>query len=267
MKYNPALDKFLNSSSLSASIFLLSGACKTYKDYQEAEPKYKKRFFIKDSVVLIGAAAGLSANYLVSKRVSKSHIYENLITKISNKINNFKYNSSLKYTQTIVKEIASGLLSTAAGVTGALGADYLLSKTKFKQPKVSEDAPAKNKYSILIDEKLNKISDANTRNAIYSSITDMPVMKFASPGLLGAQAIELAKEKELESRFKHTTKYLINDTLFPLFLLSLSSALTKNLKPGIRIPVIFTSLTGGTLMLNKIIDITSKNKNNVESAP
>ena len=260
MKYNPALDKFLNSSSLSASIFLLSGACKTYKDFQEAEPKYKKRFLIKDSVVLLGAAAGLSANYLAAKKVSKSHIYENLITKLSGKINNFKYNSSLKYTKSIVKEIASGVLSTAAGITGASGADYLLSKTKFRQPKRSNTNSEKNKYAVIIDEKLDKISNANTRNVIYSSITDMPAMRFASPGLLGAQAIELAKEREFELRLRHTTKYLINDTLFPLFLLSLSSALTKNLKPKIRIPLIFSSLAGGTLLLNKTLDIISKNK-------
>ena len=131
MKYNPKLDKFLNSSSLSASIFLLSGGYKTYKDYHDASPKYKNRFLLKDSVVLLGAATGLAANSLASKRIAKNKAYEQLVNKISDKINNAKYNTSIKYTKAVVKEIISGFTSTAAGVLGALSADYILSKTSF----------------------------------------------------------------------------------------------------------------------------------------
>ena len=259
MKYNPKLDKFLNSSTLSASIFLLSGGYKTYRDYKDATPKYKNRFLIKDTVVLLGAAAGLSAHSLAGRKISKNHLYEQTITKISNKINNAKYNQSFKYTKAIVKELASGFSSTAAGILGALSADYILSKTKFKQPKLTNNSPQeKNKYIVYVDNNLNKISDENTRNVVYSSIADMPVMKFISPGMIGAQAIELAKEREFETRFKNTTKYLVNDTLVPLFLLSVSSALTKNLKPGIRIPVIFSSLVGGTLLFKKLLEQSSE---------
>lgn len=254
MRYNPRLDKFLNSSTLSASIFLASGGYKTYKDYSTAEPKYKKRFLIKDTVVLLGVAAGLTANHYASKNISKTHFFEKAVTKISSRVNETKYNASLKYTKSIVKELISGFSSTAAGVIGALGADWLLSKTKFKQPKQSKNAPEKSKFEIYVDTNLSKISNENTRNAVYTGITDMPAMKFVSSSLIGAQAIELAKEREFESRFKNTTKYLINDTLVPLFLLSVSSALTKNLKPKLRIPIIFTSLAGGTLLLKKILE-------------
>ena len=254
MKYNPKIDNFLNSSTLSASIFLLSGGYKTCKDYREAEPKYKNRFLVKDSIILLGTAAGLSANYLITRKVAKYHIYDNMITKISQKINNTKYNSSLQYTKAIVKELTSGFMSTAFGILGAFGADYILSKTKFKQPKSSNNNIEKNKYTEYLEANLNKISDEKTRNIVYTSITDMPAMKFLSSGLVGAQAIELAKEKEFEKKFKNTTKYLINDTLIPLFLLSVSSALTKNFKPKIRIPIVFSSLAGGTLLFNRILD-------------
>ena len=126
MRYNPKLDKFLNSSTLSASIFLLSGGYKTYRDYKTADTKYKKRYLIKDSVVLSGAAAGLLINRTAANKIRQSHIYEKAVTRISQKINEVKYNSSLKYTKSIVKELISGFASTASGILGALGADYAL---------------------------------------------------------------------------------------------------------------------------------------------
>ena len=82
----------------------------------------------------------------------------------------------------------------------------------------------------------------------------MPAMKFVSSSLIGAEAIELAKEKEFEKKFSHTTKYLVNDTLVPLLFLSVSSALSKNLKPILRLPLIFTVLTGGTLLFKKMTE-------------
>lgn len=254
MKYNPKLDKFLNSSALSAAIFLASGGYKTYKDYHYSDKKYKNRFLIKDTVVLLGASAGLTANHFASKKIAKSPLYEKAVTHISDKINNAKYNASLKYTKSIVKELISGFASTASGILGALGADYLLSKTKFKQPKKNTQKPPKNQLKLYVDSNLDKFSDKKTRTVIYSSITDMPAMKFVSSSLIGAQAIELAKEREFEKRFQNTTRYLVNDTLVPLFFLSTSSALTKNLKPAVRLPVIFSVLTGGTLLFKKFLE-------------
>ncbi len=254
MKYNPKLDKILNSSTLSASIFLLSGGYKTYSDYRNADEKYKKRFLIKDTVVLSGAAAGLMLNHFAAKKIKKNSVYEKAITRISQKINDTKYNSSLKYTKSIVKELFSGFMSTASGILGALGADYILSKTKFKQPKKNQNEPEKNRLTVYVDNNLNKFSDKNTREVIYSSFTDMPAMKFVSSSLIGAEAIELAKEKEFEKKFSHTTKYLVNDTLVPLLFLSVSSALSKNLKPILRLPLIFTVLTGGTLLFKKMTE-------------
>ena len=87
MRYNPKLDKFLNSSTLSASIFLLSGGYKTYRDYKTADTKYKKRYLIKDSVVLSGAAAGLLINRTAANKIRQSHTYEKAVTRISQKIN------------------------------------------------------------------------------------------------------------------------------------------------------------------------------------
>lgn len=254
MRYSNHLDKFLNSSSLSASIFLASGVYKTHKDYKNASPKYKKRFLIKDTVVLAGAAAGLITNHAIGNKIVKNKIYEKFVSDISNKINGMKFGTTINYTKSIVKELIAGFTSTALGVLGALGADYLLSKTNFKQPKYSKVENNQDKLNVYLENNLVKYADKDTVDVLYSSVTGMPKMKFFSSGLVGMDAIDLAKDIEFDKRLDHTTKYLLNDTLLPLLFLSTSSALTKNMKAIYRIPIIFSSLVGGTLILNKLLE-------------
>ncbi len=264
MKTNILVDKLLSSSVLSTSLFITSGCYKTYKDYKNASPKYKDRFLIKDCVVLSGAALGMLANHGISNKIGKSKIYNNAVTEISKKINDSSIHrgvkSSISYTTEIIKELTAGFMSTAAGILGALGADYLLSKTDFQQPKYNRKNPEKNKFAIYIDSNIAKFTDENTRDIFYTSVTDMPKMRFLSAGMIGADAIEIAKDREFDKRLKHTTGYLVNDTLGPLLFLSVSSALTKNLKSAYRIPVIFFSLFGGTLAAQKIFDKRVNNK-------
>ena len=149
MKTNILVDKLLSSSVLSTSLFITSGCYKTYKDYKNASPKYKDRFLIKDCVVLSGAALGMLANHGISNKIGKSKIYNNAVTEISKKINDSSIHrgvkSSISYTTEIIKELTAGFMSTAAGILGALGADYLLSKTDFQQPKYNRKNPEKNK--------------------------------------------------------------------------------------------------------------------------
>lgn len=260
MKYSNHLDKFLTSSSLSASIFLASGAYKTHKDYKNATPKYKKRFLIKDSVVLAGTAAGLVAHHAIGKKIVNHRVYEKTVSKITNKINKMKFGTSINYTKSIIKELIAGFASTAFGIIGALGADYLLSKTKFKQPKAQHIEKKQDKINIYLENNLEKYADKDTVDVIYSSVTEMPKMKFFSTGLVGMDAIDLAKDLEFNKRLENTTKYLLNDTLVPLFLLSVSSALTKNIRPIYRVPLIFSSLAGGTILFNKILDYYTEKK-------
>ena len=95
----------------------------------------------------------------------------------------------------------------------------------------------------------------------YTSMTEMPQMRFLTSGMLGADAIDIAKDLEFDKRLKHTTKYLVNDTLIPLLFLSVSSALTKKMKSLYRIPIIFVSLIGGTMVTNKIVELKENNLN------
>ena len=245
MKVNN-LDKFLNSSMLSSSIFVASGAYKTYQDYKYADKKYKDKFLIKDAVVLSGAALGMLAFHTTSPKISQ------------------KLGLRSKYPE-YIRDFTSSFLNFTSGILGAMGIDYLLSKTGFEQPEINKENIRQNKLETYIDHNFDKITDEKTKKAVYSRITDMPQMQVLSSGLIGAYALDLAKDKELETRLKHTTKCLINNSLIPLLLLTVSSTLTKTMKPFYRLPIIFASLVGGTVAINKFTEkkITQKVKEEI----
>ena len=254
MKTNTKIDKFLNSSILSTSIFITSGCYKTYKDYKNASPEYKDKFLIKDSVILSGAALGMLAYQAGANKIAKSKEYNQAISNLAEKINYVKLahglKTSIQYTTEILKDLSMGFISTASSILCALGADWLFSKANKDELKY-KDYNEHNKISEYVDSNLAKFTDETTRSVFYSSITDIPVI---SSSMLGTNAINIAKDKEFKTRLKHTTRYLINDTLVPLLFLSISSALTKKLKPVYRIPTIFLSLFGGTLATRKLFD-------------
>lgn len=239
MKINSRVDKFLNSSLLSSSIFIASGVYKTCKDYNTAEPKYKDKFLVKDCVVLSGAALGMLANHRINGKIAGK----------------YELNKKMPY---YVYDFLKGFTTFASGILGALGMDFLLSKSGFEQPegKVQFHQNMVEKY---IDKNIVKIPDKDIKNAVYSRVTDMPQMSILTSSLIGSYAIDLAKDKEFDKRLKHTTKCLINNSLIPLMFLTTSSVLTKSLKPVYRIPIIFSSLVGGTVMINKATEKYIKN--------
>ncbi len=231
MKYSRTItDKFLNSSFLASSLFVTSGCHKTYKDYKNAPNEYKDKFLVKDCLILSGAALGMLGYHSASNKLYKP---SNLI----------------------LKDFLSGILASASGILGALAMDCLYSKCNKDELEYKPVHNEKNKMSAFLDENLAKVTDKDTRSALYSSVSDLPII---SSGMLGANAIEIAQNKKFSQKLKHSTGYLVNDTLIPLIFLSVSSALTKNLKPIIRIPAVFLSLFTGTLVTRKIFDKISK---------
>lgn len=256
MKVNlQSFDKFINSPKLSGAIFIGCGAYKMHKDCQNAEGKHKTKFLIKDGVVLGGAALGMLAHSSVSPKILKLKVVDNLTSKFSSLISAKKnIEKPAKYVKEIATEVFSNFLTFASGIIGALGADYLLSKTGFELPEEKNIEIKKTKLEQMWDDRKLKVLDDETQDIVNSRITDMPQMKIFSSSLIGAQAIDLAKEKEFDKRLKHTTKCLITNSLLPLFFLSASSVMTNKLKTGYRIPIIFSALVGGTMLSNKYLD-------------
>lgn len=260
MQIGKTFNKIINSPYLSASFFLASGGYKTYEDYTSASDKYKKKFLIKDTVVLGGAALGMAAERAVSHKFVESKFYQTTLHNLSEKIVSLhktkNAQTSINYTKAIIKNFSSNFTLFASGILGALGMDYLLSKTGFEQPTLEtrNHEHEMNKVSQYIDNNISRIVDKDTKEEMYSRVTDMPQMHIFTAGLIGAQALELAKDKEFDKRLHHTTKCMINDSLVPLFFLSTSSTLTKKMRSIYRIPIIFTSLVGGTMITKKIIN-------------
>lgn len=256
MKVNlQRFDKFINSPKLSGSIFISCGAYKMYQDCKNAEGKHKTKFLVKDGVVLGGAALGMLAHASISQKVLKINFVDKLTSKFSRFIEAKKnIEKPAKYVKEIASEVFSNFLAFSSGIIGALSADYLLSKTGFEQPEKIIIEQEKSKLEQMIDERKIKVLNDETREIVNSRITDMPQMKFFSSSLIGAQAIDLAKEKEADKRLKHTTKCLITNSLLPLFFLSASSVMTNKLKTIYRIPIIFSALVGGTMLTNKYLE-------------
>ena len=255
MQVNKTLDNVLNSTLLSTSIFIGSGVYKTYKDYKNADDKYKSKFLVKDSVVLSGAALGLLGYNAASKKILSHKNFKNATHAITHYlINKAKVvEKPVKYVKEITHDLISSFLLCTSGILGALGMDYLLSKTGFEQPENNPDAYEKSRFAAYLDNNIMKDVDENTRDIMYSRITDMPQMRIFATGMIGTQAIDLAKNKEFDKRLKYTTECLINDTLIPIAILSTTTAFTKEVKPLYRIPIIFASLVGGTMFANKLL--------------
>ena len=179
---------------------------------------------------------------------------QKLISKLpKNEILANKMSTPMNYAKEIVQNTLTNFSLFASGVCGALIADYLLGKMGFKQPKINKE---KNSQEISInknfDARVEKIVGEDVKNAMYERVTDMPQLNMLTSSLVGAAALDLSKETETKTRLKKTTSCLINMSLIPMLLLSSATALTQKLRLRYKIPIIFTSLVGGTVLINRI---------------
>ena len=262
MKSTEVINRILTSPFLSTSIFLTSGVAKTYKDYKNADEKYKNGFLLKDTVVLAGAASGMflcsnSSKYLVKIAPVKKIIEkqaQKLLSKLpKNEILANKMSTPMNYAKEIVQNTFTNFSLFASGVCGALIADYLLGKMGFKQPKINKEKISQEiSINKNFDARVEKIVGEDVKNAMYERVVDMPQLNMLTSSLVGAAALDLSKETETKTRLKKTTSCLINMSLIPMLLLSSATALTQKLRLRYKIPIIFTSLVGGTVLINRI---------------
>ena len=65
---------------------------------------------------------------------------------------------------------------------------------------------------------------------------------------------DITDDEKYSKQVKNATKYLLLNTMVPLFFFSVSSALTKKLKNIYRFPIMFASLVTGSLLVKNAVE-------------
>lgn len=299
------LNKIVDSKVAGVGVFALTGVGKLVSDYKKAPDDKKDFVLLRDSIILGGSAMGVVGYEYTTRKLGKNKFIQNKIhnlkelTKQKIKDSNVyqtalkpihqKFDKSTHYcieqVKNVTKDCVNNTLMVASGIFGAIAADYGIRYSHLDKNKKLRKLtrPDENRIGTLYnleDKLINKWQNSainkdleNTvgtevKSNIYSRITDMPAMKMFNKTMVGMQGFEVIEEKTFKERMHHARKCLISNSLVPLFFLSISSSLTKNLKGIIRLPIVFTSLVAGTMYTNKTINSinsTQKNKNKKET--
>lgn len=264
MSINTKITQILNSPVLATSIFLCTGAIKTYNDYKQADKEYKNKFLIKDTLVLSGAMAGMVVSKNISSIAKHFKCTQKSIDKLAEKlkdklkldklqirrISDDKIQTPLNYAKEIVKNTLINFSLFAFGIIGALLADLGLRKCNFELPELENKKHERKGIEKWVDSELNHLVGKENKKIIYARAYDMPQMSMFTPGIIGTEALKLTNEENTKKKLKHTTSSLINNSLIPMFLLSISTLFTQKMKPIFRIPTIFASIIGGSIGTN-----------------
>lgn len=137
----------------------------------------------------------------------------------------------------------------------------LLTKTGFgihKTKKLKTDEQIIPKQLVQVEnfkkKKLDTVIDKKIQEEVFWRVLDFPLFNVLTSPFVGLQGLEITDDEKYSKQVKNASKYLLVNSLVPLFFFSLSSALTKKLKNIYRIPIVFTSLMVGTLSVKKLLD-------------
>lgn len=282
-------NKVLNTRNLEAGIFLLMGGAKIVQDYRSVGEDYKQRILLNDTVVLSSScAAMIGYRALGHSKFLNEKCFKPIVNSLHSKFVSF-YNSDfskkhlngmfdkfynplhkpIEMSKTIIGNCVSDTLMVASGLFGAIAGDYALTKTGFgihKTKKLMNEEPPIPKQLVQVEnfkkKKLDKVIDKKIQEEAFWRVLDFPVFNVLTSPFVGLQGLEITDDEKYSKQVKNASKYLLVNSLVPLFFFSLSSALTKKFKNIYRIPIIFTSLMVGTLSVKKILDNKLKTPKN-----
>ncbi len=274
--------KIFNTHSLEAGVFLLMGGAKTVQDYRSVGEDYKQRILLNDVVVLGASSAAmlgyraLSRNKTIRtkffqpvvecfhKKFEKFHKSNFSQKHLSGRFDNLYHplHKSLELSKLIIGTCISNVLMVASGLFGAIAGDYALTKTglgvhKFKEIMEEEKSlkpkPVK-KVESLMKTGVDTVFNKDVRREMQSRVTDLPLFNLMTTSFIGLEGLKITDDEKYSKQVKNASKYLLVNSLVPLFFLSLSSALTKKLKNIYRFPIMFASLVAGTFAVKKGLD-------------
>lgn len=271
-------NKFINSKTIEAGAFILMGGIKTVQDYRVAKPEEKRHILLNDVVILSASTAGmmgfraLEKSKTLNDKIAKPIVnfcHEKIGHKLAKlkfvqKFSSGKLNEYYEHVKTPVEFskqiIASCLNSTATiacGLFSAILADYSLTKMGLGIHKFNKKKEV-NKVERFMNKNVDTVVNKNVRKEVISQITWFPAFDLLGPSLIGLQSLSITDSEKHSRQMEKAGKYLMLDTFVPLMFLSTASALTKNMKSLYRLPIMFTSLVGGTIAVKQGVKFAQK---------
>ncbi len=273
-------NKIVNTRNLEAGIFLLMGAAKTVHDYKSVGEKYKQKILLNDVVVLGASSVGmLGYRALGHNKTLNNKLFKPTVEYLHGKFNKF-YNSDfaqnhlvgkfdslyrplqtpIEYSKNIIASCISNTAMVGAGLFSAILADFVLTKNglgihKLKNKK-EDIAPPK---QLVMVEKFKKknvdtVVSKDVQEEMFWRMTDFKLFSALNSAFVGLAGLDITDDEKYSKQVKNATKYLLLNTMVPLFFFSVSSALTKKLKNIYRFPIMFASLVTGSLLVKNAVE-------------
>ena len=111
-------------------------------------------------------------------------------------------------------------------------------------------------------KKVDNVVSKDIQQEMLWRITDFKVFNPFNSAFVGLAGLNITDSEKYSKQVQKATKYLIFNTMIPLFFFSVSSALTKKMKNIYRFPIMFASLVTGSLLVKHAIDKNEKNSKN-----
>ncbi|MCM1009377.1 MAG: hypothetical protein NC390_00680 [Fusobacterium sp.] len=257
------------------------GGAKTVQDYRSVGEDYKQRILLNDTVVLGASCAGMIGYRALGRsKTLNEKCFKPIVNYAHKKFMNF-YNSDfskkhlagkfdelyhplhkpLEMSKEIIGSCISNTLMVASGLFGAIAGDYALTKTGFgihktKKLKTEEKIipPQLVQVENFKKKKVDTVIDKKLQEEAFWRVLDFPIFNVLTSPFVGLQGLAITDDEKYSKQVKNASKYLLVNSLVPLFFFSLSSALTKKLKNVYRIPIMFASLMTGTMAVKSVLD-------------
>lgn len=286
-------NKIFNTRNLEAGIFLIAGTAKTVHDYKSVGEDYKRNILYNDIVVLAASSAGMLGYRALGKnKTLHEKIFKPTVEFFNEKFQKFaksdfskKYlagkfdklykplHTPIEYSKNIIASCISNTAMVACGLFSAILADYTLNKHGLaihKLKSISEEDKTFNIKPPKQIEQVEKFMKKNVDNVVSKDvrqemlwrITDFKVFNPLNSAFVGLAGLNITDNEKYSKQVQKATKYLLVNTMVPLFFFSLSSALTKKMKNIYRYPIMFAALVSGSLLVKHAMNNESTNTKN-----
>lgn len=250
-------NKFVNTKTLEASIFLLMGAAKTVYDYRSVGEKYKRKILLNDVVVLSSCSAGMIGyKALGHNKFLRNKVFKPTVDYVDKLIPKKNFIETPKH---IIANCVSNTAMVGAGLFSAILGDYALSKNGLGIHKLKNimDSDKPQKLELVENFKKKNVDNVVSKKVqeeMFWRMTDFKAFDAFNSAFVGLAGLDITDDEKYSKQVKNASKYLLLNTMIPLFFFSLSSSLTKNLKTLYRLPIMFTSLVTASLLVKKFLD-------------